>query len=547
MRLNIIIVHFVLLAISGSSWAVEAERFSKGEALYREHCLKCHHLPNDCRNYIGPSLCGIIGRPSAKIKDFDYSPAMKNSGIFWTESRIDGYLTSPQRYIVPTGTSSGQHIKMDFYGIVDQVDRNLIIYYLSNVSIKGYQWIINKQTLIYPGTTARVSSNGLSIVFVGRQGTQESFYGNNLGPEILYADLKSGLFMSLSKSVDGTHANGIHRNPFIDTNGRFVVFSSNAANLVPGYSQGYDRLQHYNIFIKNAITNEIKLVSATPNGAPGNNGSESPSVSANGRIVAFASKATNLGMCNSSDEKTHIFVKDMSNGTIICVDVINNGIIANDSSQNPMISADGNFVVFDSAATNLPTGTQTSRNVFVCDLISGNVEPIFRPTGNYGDNISISGPYISSNGKYVTFTSSYYAVVKGLKRTFPRAFVKDMTTGIITLASKTALGEDIEGYQPSISDDGRFVVFQSVSRKAIPGIVNSKSDPWQIYIKDMVTGQVAIVSKDQHGMPGNRESSSPVISADGHYIVFESNASNIASGGPNIIISPNELLQISGN
>ncbi len=151
--------------------------------------------------------------------------------------------------------------------------------------------------------------------------------------------------------------------PSISADGRFVTFSSKASNLVPG-----DTNFSQDIFVRDLSTNTTARVSVSGAGNQGNSNSRSPSISGNGRFVAFASDASNLvpGDTNGAQD---IFVRDLSTNTNTRVSVSSTGNQANQDCFTPSISADGRFVAFNSSASNLvPGDTNNENDIFVRDL-----------------------------------------------------------------------------------------------------------------------------------------------------------------------------------
>ena len=170
----------------------------------------------------------------------------------------------------------------------------------------------------------------------------------------------------VSVSSGGAQGNGYSFDPAISADGRFVAFASDATNLVPG-----DTNSTADVFVRDRQTGTTRRVSVSSGGAQGNDVSSDPAISADGRFVAFKSDATNLvpGDTNDSDD---IFVHDRQTGTTRRVSVSSGGAQGNGDSLSPAISADGRFVAFESCATNLvPGDTNDAIDVFVHDRQTG--------------------------------------------------------------------------------------------------------------------------------------------------------------------------------
>ena len=165
----------------------------------------------------------------------------------------------------------------------------------------------------------------------------------------------------VSVASDGAQGNGYSYHPSISADGRYVAFESYATNLVSGDTNGY-----IDVFVHDRQGGGTTRVSVTSDGAQGGTGSWNPSISADGRYVAFMSAASNLvsGDTCCSD----IFVHDRQSGQTTRVSVASDGAQGNNHSWYPSISADGRYVAFHSYASNLVSGdTNSAPDVFVHD------------------------------------------------------------------------------------------------------------------------------------------------------------------------------------
>ena len=182
-------------------------------------------------------------------------------------------------------------------------------------------------------------------------------------------------------SFDSAGNQGGGNSPSISADGRFVAFSSRASNFVPG-----DTNNNNGIFVRDRLTNTTTLVSVDSAGNLGNRGSFGASISADGRFVAFESDASNIvpGDTNSTRD---IFVRDTLTNTTTLVSVDSAGNQANSFSQDASISADGRFVAFTSRASNfVPGDTPSSRDIFVRDTLTNTTTLVsVDSAGNQGD------------------------------------------------------------------------------------------------------------------------------------------------------------------
>ena len=267
----------------------------------------------------------------------------------------------------------------------------------------------------------------------------------------------------------------------------------------------------------------VALVSTAAGGIEGNDVSGNWAISADGRYVAFETGATNL-VPGDTNGTWDVFVKDLQTGTITRVSTAADGTQANDHVFGGAISADGRYVAFASEATNLVSGdTNGEEDVYVKDVWTGAItRASIAPNGTQGDWYSHS-PAISADGHYVAFESGATTLVPW-NGSFSDILVKDLWTGAITRASSAADGTEGNSFShnPSISADGRYVAFDSDSTNLVPGDTNGLDD---VFVKDMLTGVITRASTAADGTQASEKSGGPLISADGRYVAFEYDSS----------------------
>jgi uncharacterized repeat protein (TIGR01451 family) len=215
------------------------------------------------------------------------------------------------------------------------------------------------------------------------------------------------------------------------------------------------------------------------------------------------------------------------------VSVSNAGIPGNQTSFNISISADGRLVVYASSADNLVAAdTNVSSDIFLHDRVTHKTTRLsIDSSGTQGDAGS-SGPAISANGRFVAFASTASNLVLSDTNYTYDVFVRDRVLNQTTRVSLSSSG--VQGIRrsanPAISADGRFVAFDSIAENLVPGDVNATSD---IFVRDRLTNQTSRLSVNDTGEEGNQSSQYPSISADGRYVVFESDASNLVPDDTN--------------
>jgi Tol biopolymer transport system component len=330
-------------------------------------------------------------------------------------------------------------------------------------------------------------------------------------------------------SVDsaGQFGNNESIHPAINADGRYVAFQSRAGNLVPGNTN-----DKANIFVHDRKTGKTEIVSKNSAGTLGDNDSDHPSLSADGRYVAFDSFAGNLAP-GDNNGKADVYVHERKTGKTTIISKDSAGVFGNDHSLNPAISADGRFVAFQSAAGNLmPGDTNGILNIFVHDRKTGKTTIISKDSAGKPGNQHSFSPAVSADGRYVAFHSLADNLVLGVANGKLNIFVHDTKTGETTGISKDGAGAFGNGNSnnPVISADGRYVAFDSYAGNLAPGDTDGKAN---VFVHDRQTGETTIISKNSAGRAGNDNSSDAAISADGRYVAFESAADNLVPGDAN--------------
>jgi hypothetical protein len=292
-----------------------------------------------------------------------------------------------------------------------------------------------------------------------------------------------------------------------------------------------------------------ELVSVDSAGAQGNNYSEYAAISADGRFVAFVSAASNL-VPGDTNDRNDIFVRDRQSGTTERVSTSSAGVQANDHSGPPLagtsiaISADGRYVAFTSWATNLVSDDSNgTADVFVHDRVTNETERVSVGLNGQGNNVSGSGTIaISGDGRFVAFDSFASNLVEGdTTNAFfgLDVFVRDRSTAQTERVSVSDTGGEANNGSawPAISSDGRFVAFTTAASNLVAGDTNGVLD---VVVFDRQSHTVELVSLTNDGVQGNLDSGvassfgAPVsISGDGRFVAFRSFAFNLASGATN--------------
>jgi Tol biopolymer transport system component len=330
----------------------------------------------------------------------------------------------------------------------------------------------------------------------------------------------------LSVDSSGNQGNAHSLSVSVSGDARYVAFHSDASNLVPGDTNGWR-----DVFVHDRQTGATELVSVDSSGTQGDGDSAYPSISGDGRYVAFYSFATNL--VPSDIFNGDIFVHDRHTDATEQVSIDSSGQAGNGDSHGPSISGDGRYVAFYSRATNLvPGDTNGDEDVFVHDRLTGVTERVsVDSSGNQG-NAGSGDPSISVDGRYVAFQSGASNLVPGDTNTAIDVFVHDRVTGIterVSVDSSGNQGNDNSNVA-STSGGGRFVAFSSRASNLVPGDTNGEID---VFVHDRQTAVTERVSVDSSGSQGNSGSANPSISSDGRYVAFQSDASNLVPADTN--------------
>ena len=332
----------------------------------------------------------------------------------------------------------------------------------------------------------------------------------------------------VSVSSTGEEGASWSHDPAISFDGRFVVFASLAGNLVGDDTNGV-----YDVFLRDRQTGTTERLSLSTAGIEGDDDSSGPSVSADGRFVVFTSLAANL-VSGDTNFTFDVLVRDRELGTTERVNLSSSGEQANGSSGSPVISSDGRIVVFTSLADNLVSGDINNHvDVFLRDLQSGTTELVSVSSGGAQGNAESGWAAVSADGGVVTFTSDATNLVSVDDNDSRDVFARDRRTGTTELVSLSSVGDQGNGASsaPAVSADGRVVAFESWASNLIPGDTNEERD---IFVRDRVLATLDWASVSTIGIGGSRANEEPTVSADGSRAVFLSYSPNLVPGDTNL-------------
>jgi len=370
-------------------------------------------------------------------------------------------------------------------------------------------------------------------------GGQVAFVANSNGLQatttcVLVWNAASGL----TKLVSGDLANTVTAvsmsgRPVLTPDGRYAAFVSSATNLATNLISG-----SWHLYVRDLFTDTTTLVDADTNGTGSSvTAATVPSLSADGRFVAFEAADGNL-VSNDNNRRLDVFVRDLVAVTNELISTrhptlasispnapsLLPALATSTDSLNPpslspafVTSADGRFITYASEADNLVAGdTNGFRDVFVRDLANNtNFLVSCDPDGIAGNGVSTE-PAISGNGRYVAFTSSATNLVAGDTNKMTDVFFRDLQTGITLLASLKSNGgpANNNSYSPSISSDGRWLLFRSQARDIVSGSFTGLEN---LFVRDMQSATT--VALTTAGL-STGDLISSAMTPDGRFVAF---------------------------
>ncbi|MFJ8623139.1 TolB family protein [Kitasatospora sp. NPDC093550] len=408
-----------------------------------------------------------------------------------------------------------------------------------------------------------VSSDGRSVLFSSTATGLAP--GHADGSEGLYVkDLRNGHVEQVDLADDGSQLNAPAANATISGDGRFVAFSTAATNAVPGQQK-----HETDVFVRDRWTGRTELISVGTGSTADDQSirrASDPSLSRDGRFVAFASDRTDLGGTVKRG-KANIYVTDRWTHTTRLITVGYDGTPADQHSSVPTLSADGRTVGFTSRAGNLVPSTEEPATAgtgapadgtptadgstapapstgarphlavpkffpfYVWDARTGRISAAsydetgaFRPTGQDGR--------ISPDGRYAVYSVPQPGGRPGSHGIHLVVYARELATGTVTQVSTPLPGTttDLSSYEPVMTDDGRWVYFTSDVETLVPGDTNQQSD---VFRHDLWTGRTERVSLTRDGAQSTASSFTPSVDAFGDTVVFNATDGDLVPGDAN--------------
>jgi Tol biopolymer transport system component len=401
-----------------------------------------------------------------------------------------------------------------------------------------------------PSEEPVISADGRFVAFVSEANLVPN--DTNDAPDIFVHDRATGMTTRVSVSSNGAEARFFDsdffvpgsRHPSISADGRYVAFESTAFNFVPQLGN-----EHPDVFVHDRQTGTTTQLSVTTAGALGNNMSLEPSISADGRYVAFTSRATNLAANDANEDEEDVFLHDRQTRTTTRVSVSSNGVPSEFESNHPSISTDGRFIAFASAGTRLvPNDTNGANDIFVYERTTGMTTRVSVASNGGQANSFSNFPAISADGRFVAFESKATNLVAGDTNGsldsnvfLMDVFIRDRQSGTTRRVSISSASEQADGSSrlPAVSANGLVVAFESDAPNLVAGDENGASD---VLVRDRSMSSTALVSLTaltSQSPPGASDTgsagvvNSQVVSSTGRYVAFTSRASTLVKGDTN--------------
>jgi hypothetical protein len=338
--------------------------------------------------------------------------------------------------------------------------------------------------------------------------------------QLVIRDLTTNTNQLASVNTAGQEVNADIDDAAISENGRFIVFGTRATNITSGTSGGDQ------VYIRDRVNNTTTIASITSSGTVANNTTRPQAVSNDGRFVLIYSIASTLGASGGQ-----ILLKDMQTGDLNVISKSAAGVIGNLGASRGVMSCDGSFVAFSSAANNLvPNDTNTNNDVFLADLRNG--FSIKQLTPNASSTASITD--MSCNGTFLTFQSPSQNITSDtVTGTYTHSYIYNRLSDSISIVDKNYYNGQIpprDTVNPVVSDNGH-VVFTSIS----PGGGDLAASPApgnknQVYIRDTEAGVTQMLSvTSSNGASNNNSGGIQAITSDGSKAAYYTTSTNLSS------------------
>ncbi|MEZ5455912.1 MAG: hypothetical protein R3F04_07340 [Lysobacteraceae bacterium] len=437
--------------------------------------------------------------------------------------------------VVAFSSFSTDLISGDSNNLADEFVRDLLGVSTERVSLANssgpFPAPANGDSLLSNRGQRRLSTDGGMLVAETEATNLGALALQSGSTQIVRIERGSNQALLISRDLQGNPALSAAFEPSMSSDGRYIVFRSATTNLVAGDNNGT-----FDVFWADVNGGPLERVNLGPGNVQGLGGTQTrlPTVSDDGQAVAFVSNQNNL-VADDSNGVLDVFVRDRSSGITTRVSVDSNGTQANGLSDFPIISANARYVVFSSLASNLIPGDAGGfQDIFRHDRQTGETVLVSQSSGGAQGNGNSFTSAISADGNDIAFSSAATNLVSGDSNARTDIFVRNVAQGTTTRVSVDSTGAQGNGTcsLPSISADGRIVVFLSGSSNLLAGDDNSAND---LFRHDRDSCQTTLVSIDPDGrqaLPSQATVTAGEVSPDGTVAAVETNAQDwqLASG-----------------
>ena len=347
--------------------------------------------------------------------------------------------------------------------------------------------------------------------------------GDTSTPDIFVFDRLSNTVEKISNGLSGALANSTSSRPSISNDGRYVSFSSFANNLVASDTNGAE-----DVFVYDRQTQAMTRISVGPAGVQANGPSHFSEISGNGQFVTFQSEASNL-TADVTGGASNIFVYEISTGITSLVSKSTAGVVGSNIALAPSISDDGTIIAFESDSTNLVSGdTNGTRDIFVRNRVAGTTQRVSQSSAGVQAGNSSFAASVSGNGRFVGFWSNWPSLVTAPTAP-PNAFLYDLQNSTIETVSIGSDGAPTANSftKPSISTDGRYVAFGTSTN------ISSAVKVYDVFVRDRLTASTRQIIRSDTGISSGGNSFNFAISDDGQTVAFGSDAKQLVPGDTN--------------
>jgi Tol biopolymer transport system component len=341
-----------------------------------------------------------------------------------------------------------------------------------------------------------------------------------------FASLLPGAVVRVSESAEGHRGNKQSTSGTISGDGRYVAFESFATNLGPTDTNGT-----HDCYLKDLLTGEVKMIGTTFLGAQPYSGSGTPVISGNGRYVLFYNYGLDMWP-GITDVVRRLYRKDLLTGELRLVSCTAGSVPGNGGNVEYACSADCRYVAFISQSTNLsPADTDSTTDVYVKDMVTGALLLVGTGTNGTKQNGLCRGLDMSGDGRYVVFSSYATNLTTNVVANTANIYLKDLRSGSLEVVSCSSNGTagNYTSFEPSISGDGRYVAFWS----GAGNLAGATFPRTGLYVKDRKTGLMKSVGLSVYGAAEGDPYLNPHISQDGRYVAFSSYSDHIVPGDDN--------------